>query len=205
MIGGAPAYGSAPGALDNTFGHGGIAETVSNMYATAILFPPHGDIVVVADNRISAGTDYFAVMRFLPNGALDTSFGTNGVTSFPFGPLIFNNTPTSGALQSDGKILVAASAAECVNGCPALTAFVRFNPNGTPDQTFGQDGTELITSLYGGSPDILAELTTGDLLTWSRNVIAQYSPSGASRPQVTGGTRLAISTKSPWRGSANAG
>jgi uncharacterized delta-60 repeat protein len=96
-------------------------------------------------------------------------------------------------VQSDGKIVVAGSVA-CGTACSPFTEFLRLNPNGTLDNTFGQDGSEVMR-VYGGSPDILAELTTGDLLTYSRNIVAQYSPSGALRPQVTGGARLTTSTK----------
>jgi uncharacterized delta-60 repeat protein len=261
VMGAAPVYGSAPGALDNSFGRGGIVQTTfSNIGAGVVLFQSNGDIVVVAANAnpTSVAVESIAVIRFLPNGAVDTSFGTQGITIFAFAnaPRDYSSTtsaalqsdgkivvlglwqhelesstedevgiarlntngtldttfgqnglvtlgsigsasgittPTALLLQSDGKILVAASVNGCAIGCSAQTAFVRLNPNGTLDSTFGQDGTDVI-SVYGGSPDILAELTTGDLLTYSRNVIAQYSPSGALRPQVTGGTRLATST-----------
>ena len=263
VIGVPPAYGSTAGALDKTFGNGGIAlTTLSNIGASVVLFPSNGDIVTVGGNANATpqGTAAIAVVRFLPNGALDTSFGTQGVTNIGFAdnprdstgavsgalqgdgkivvlglwqhevqfsyvdvigiarlnangtldntfgqggkvtlnpPADFVNgttTPTALLVQSDGKILVAASVIGCAIGCPALTEFVRFNPNGTLDSIFGQDGTEVI-SVYGGSPDILVELTTSDLLTYSRNVIAQYSPSGALRPNVTGGARLTTSTK----------
>lgn len=262
VIGAASAYGSAPGALDNTFGQGGIVKTsFTNISAGVFLFPPNGDIVAAAGNANYTPTSSgeISVLRFLANGAVDTTFGTQGITTFAFAQNVRDSsylvsaalqtdgkilvlgtwvhfatfsssvneigvarlnpngaldtsfgqnglvtlevpdptdtlsvTPIGFLLQSDGKILVTG-AEVCSVGCDPLTAFVRFNPNGTLDTTFGQDGTELF-HVYGGAPDFLAELTTGDLLTYSRNNIAQYSPSGALRPQVTGGPWVATST-----------
>jgi uncharacterized delta-60 repeat protein len=250
-IGVAPAYGSAPGALDTSFGRGGIAlSTLQNATPTSVLFQSNGDIIVVAmfPQRADGA---IGIARFLPNGAADSTFGTNGITYVAF---TTSNTPVAAAVQSDDKIVVAVRfdtgqngltdtgiARVNANGAPdtafgqggkvrlgltnatgavstgptavlvqsdgkivvaagaatggfGSTAFVRYNPNGTLDSTFGQDGIELIYA-YGGAPNNLAELTTGDLLTVSGNVvIAQYSPSGALRPQVTGGTRLVTST-----------
>jgi uncharacterized delta-60 repeat protein len=250
-----PANGSTAGALDTTFGNGGIVRTTfTNIGAGAVLFQSSGDIVTVgsvtgglgavrflpngqldssfgtqgvatinmadspttsvafvsaalqSDNKIlalahlqeqinSSYVDIIGVARFNANGTPDTTFGQGGTFTFtpPAGSEFTSVTPTAMLVQSDGKIVVAGSV-PCGTGCSPFTEFLRLNPNGTLDDTFGQDGSEVMR-VYGGSPDILAELTTGDLLTYSRNVVAQYSPSGALRPQVTGGTRLATSTK----------
>jgi uncharacterized delta-60 repeat protein len=253
VMGVAPAYGRVAGALDTTFGNGGIAlSTFQNPYPSSVLFQSNGDIIVVAmfPNTTSA-VEAVGVTRFLPNGAIDTKFGTSGITYVAFttyynwpinavvqsddkivlviridsgtngitntgiarvnanggldptfgqgGKVTFDATnsagsassgPTAVLVQSDGKIVVAAGVA---GPTTPLTAFLRYNPNGTLDPTFGQDGIQLI-NVYGDSPGILAELTTDDLFTVAGSVIAQYSPSGALRPQVTGGTRLITST-----------
>jgi uncharacterized delta-60 repeat protein len=253
VIGVAPVYGSAPGALDTTFGNGGIAVgTLQNATPSSVLFQSNGDIIVIAMSANSASAvEAIGITRFLPNGAVDTKFGTSGITYVAFttyynwpiaaavqsddkivlvsrvdngqsnitdtgiarlsanggldttfgqdGKVMLGLTdstgsvstgPTAVLVQSNGEILVAAAAA---TGGFGSTAFVRYSPNGTLDDTFGQEGIELI-NVYGGAPPILAELTTGDLLTVTGSVIAQYSPSGTLRPQVTGGTRLITST-----------
>ena len=75
VMGAAPVYGSAPGALDNSFGRGGIVQTTfSNIGAGIVLFQSNGDIVVAAANAnpTSLAVESIAVIRFLPNGAVDT-------------------------------------------------------------------------------------------------------------------------------------
>jgi uncharacterized delta-60 repeat protein len=251
----APAHGGAAGALDTSFGKSGILlTTFQDPYPSSVLFQSNGDIIVVSMFPGAAGAvEAIGIARVLPNGAVDTHFGTSGITYVAFatyynwpiaaavqsddkivlvsrvddgqsggltntgiarltanGSLdttfgqggkvmlaLTNSTggavstgPSAVLVQSDGKILVAAGAA---TGGFGATAFVRYNPNGTLDNTFGEDGIQLI-SVYGGSPPILAELTSGDLLTVAGSTIAQYSPSGALRPQVTGGMRLVTST-----------
>ena len=68
--------------------------------------------------------------RYNTNGTLDTSFGNGGLV------IITGNSsgPAFGiAVQSDGKIVTAAP------GNLDLDIF-RFNPNGSPDSTFGSSG-----------------------------------------------------------------
>lgn len=70
-------------------------------------------------------------------GDLDRSFGVAGktVTAFP-------DHATAGAVivQPDGKVVVAGTYAGCV--------LVRYNVNGTLDNTFGNGGTAVVTGPY---------------------------------------------------------
>jgi uncharacterized delta-60 repeat protein len=85
----------ASGRLDSTFGKRGFVEIkrVTGL-PTAVLTQPDGKILIAGYNG-GGGT----VLRLLPNGRLDPSFGKRGMVSLdPGAPSL--------ALQQDGKILV---------------------------------------------------------------------------------------------------
>jgi uncharacterized delta-60 repeat protein len=115
--------------LDPTFGHGGVVLTNLSGGAGDAALQANGDIVVAGG---------FGLARYLPNGTLDTSFGVRGLAQLPaafglgaFGPAL--------AVQPDGKYVWAGAAATTEDSNAAFEA-VRFNANGTVDQTFGTGG-----------------------------------------------------------------
>jgi uncharacterized delta-60 repeat protein len=139
------------GQLDNTFGVGGYATTDfgSNDQANAVLLQPDGKIVMTGQSN-----NGFAVARYLPNGALDTSFGTGGVAvSFPVNYWGAYGG-RAGALQADGKILVAGTTR--TNGSWGNSrdgmAVVRYLANGKLDTGFGANGLATI-NVSGWSSD----------------------------------------------------
>ena len=142
MLGAGPAN-AAAGALDPTFGQGGqvtVSLSNNNVIAEDALLQPDGKILVAAEiTEIVAdanATVTFGVLRLLPNGNLDPSFGTGGVTRIAFGG------PSALALQADGKIVVV--------GGPSGFGVARFNANGSLDTTFGAGGT--VTTNPAGFP-----------------------------------------------------
>ncbi|MEP6786909.1 MAG: CHRD domain-containing protein [Acidobacteriota bacterium] len=85
------------------------------------------------------------------NGMLDATFGTNGVLSTAVGP--GNDVAQAVAIQSDGKIVAAGFA---FNGSNNDFAIVRYNPNGTLDDTFdgnSGNGNGIILTPVGPSDD----------------------------------------------------
>ncbi|HEY3105262.1 MAG TPA: delta-60 repeat domain-containing protein [Gaiellaceae bacterium] len=91
---------------------------------------------IVAVGRAGGGGGRFAVLRYLPNGSLDTTFGggdgkisTNFTTGddFAFGVAI---------QPSDGKIIAVGRA----GGSGGVFAVARYTTDGTLDSTFGGDG-----------------------------------------------------------------
>ncbi len=74
------------------------------------------------------------------SGALDTAFGSSGIASVSVSGADYTNVLDM-AIQPDGKILVAGSV-EFSSGTQDI-ALVRFNANGTPDNSFGTDGVVL--------------------------------------------------------------
>jgi uncharacterized delta-60 repeat protein len=130
------------GDLDPTFGTGGKVSTrISDKsdIAAALALQPDGKIVVAGTTSGKSGTPAIGLVRYNPDGSVDTSFGTGGtvVTPFPNGQV----SVAAMALQPDGKIVLGCSA---IIGIPFVTAVlfaaVRYNENGTLDTSFGTGG-----------------------------------------------------------------
>ena len=96
------------GTLDNAFGiHGGVTtpfpgNTLARAFAVAL--QRNGDIVAVGQTaRTDTGPSDFALVRYNPDGSVDTTFGHSGFVSTPFGTSVaFANTVL---IQIDGKII----------------------------------------------------------------------------------------------------
>ncbi len=139
-------YVGARGELDPTFGSGGKVLTpvgTGNDYANALVLQPDGKLVAAGWGD-DGGTGVFALARYLPNGSLDTSFGSGGKVVTPVG------TGSSGAnalvLQPDGKLVAAGWSVSGDNDF----ALVRYNPDGSLDTTFGSGG-KVITPVGTGN------------------------------------------------------
>jgi uncharacterized delta-60 repeat protein len=126
-------------AFDQTFGTGGIAVGSSitgnnnGPNSNNILIQPDNKIIQVC--KIFDGASRFAVIRYNANGTLDSSFGTNGRAITAVG--VNDSYPSAGVLQPDGKIIVAGMANNANN---ADFALVRYNSNGSLDNSFGSGG-----------------------------------------------------------------
>jgi uncharacterized delta-60 repeat protein len=139
-----PSYGfavhryNAKGTLDASFGAGGVVVTPvgQNAGANSVAIQADGKIVI-AGGSYSAGQSYsdFTVVRLLPDGSLDTSFGGTGkvITSFGNGSYAYKVL-----LQPDGKIVGVGEA----NFAAFSSAFAlaRYNANGPLDSGFGVGG-----------------------------------------------------------------
>src|SRR5207247_10774489 len=83
--------------------------------------------------------------RLTPGGQLDQTFGRGGKVTTDFGAADYEQAL---AIQLDGKLVVAGWT---YNGSNDDFALARFNPDGTLDQTFGQEGT--VTTDFASSTD----------------------------------------------------
>lgn len=96
-----------------------------------------------ADNDFSKGF----LAKYTNAGALDNSFGTNGIVKFNDAATI-NNYYFALALQSDGKILVAGNNRD--NITLVNTYWIRrYNADGSPDNTFGTNGSAPVFNTLG--------------------------------------------------------
>ncbi|HLG03023.1 MAG TPA: T9SS type A sorting domain-containing protein [Bacteroidia bacterium] len=125
------------GSLDNTFGSGGIVTTAIGSFddeANVVVIQPDGKIVVSGFSDNGANLD-FAVVRYNTDGSLDISFGSAGKVTTPIGS--GQDAGRSVALQQDGKIILAG---QSFNGSDMDFALVRYNNDGSLDNTFGSGG-----------------------------------------------------------------
>lgn len=137
------------GTLDNTFGTGGKVTTSiygQDDQANCVLVQNDGKIVAVgyADSG-NFNTD-FALVRYNTNGTLDNTFGSGGKVTTSVGTGM--NIAYEAAIQNDGKIVVAGS---IYNGVLNTIALVRYNTNGSLDNTFGTGGK--VTTSIGALED----------------------------------------------------
>ena len=159
------------GSLDNTFGTNGIVITSvgdSSDYANSIAIQSDGKIIA-AGNSFNGSDDDFAVVRYNSNGALDNTFGTNGIVITSVGDS--SDYARSIAIQSDSKIIAAGYS---YNGSDFDLALVRYNSNGSLDNTFGTNGI-VITSV-GDSSDYARSIA---IQSDSKIIAAGYSYNGS--------------------------
>jgi uncharacterized delta-60 repeat protein len=106
------------GQLDSTFGIGGKVVTDilgTQNYIEGMAIQPDGKIVAAGAASPDIFTGDFALVRYNPDGSLDTSFGPggNGVVLTDFSS---RDGGTGGvALQADGRIVIAGSAGTSSN------------------------------------------------------------------------------------------
>ncbi len=139
------------GDLDHTFGIGGKVTTAFNSVHSEIfdmVEQPDGKVVAVGwvtnvnrhGNQEVTSKD-FAVVRYNPDGSLDTGFGDEGrvLTNFtvPGSHNGGDDEARAVALQSDGKIVVAGYAANPNLGQEFVVA--RYNVDGSLDTGFGPE------------------------------------------------------------------
>ncbi|MFO0357199.1 MAG: T9SS type A sorting domain-containing protein [Sphingobacteriaceae bacterium] len=154
------------GVLDNTFGTGGKVS-ISYDYVDEIkdiAIQPDGKIVAVGttDDQTTELTNIL-IARFLSNGTIDNSFGTNGWITTTVVPN-FNCNAFALELQSDGKIVVGAETNDTANTSPLSGKFLilRYNSNGTLDNSFASNGILSVTNT-----------STVDPLTFTSDLIIQ--------------------------------
>ena len=131
------------GSPDTTFdGDGKLTASISGFdrgYGLAL--QPDGKMLVVGTAQTSSSSPtFFGLMRLMPNGVFDTSFGNGGkviLSNFGVGLDV--------ALQSDGKIITAGLGSGSATASDFTVA--RFLPNGSPDVSFDGDGKATINIL----------------------------------------------------------
>ncbi|MFD8043601.1 calcium-binding protein [Streptomyces chartreusis] len=135
------------GALDSGFGTGGKVITDvrgSEDYANGVAVQADGKIVVVGRTSDPETLNpEFTVVRYNPDGTLDTGFGTGGAVVTEFG----TGGPSeafSVKVQADGGIVAVGSSG-------AAFALARYNSDGSLDTGFDADGRVTTTFAGGGA------------------------------------------------------
>ncbi len=143
---------SFAGFLDNTFGSLGLVTTdvitPHNSQISAALLQQDSKIVAVG--YVNNGAQFiFSLIRYNPNGSLDTSFGPNH-TGIVTTSMAAASQANAALLQPDGKIIALGESA--IAG-PLSFCLLRYNSNGSIDTTFngGEPTTTPATTIaYAG-------------------------------------------------------
>jgi uncharacterized delta-60 repeat protein len=139
------------GALDTTFGAGGVAVTgAAGFYqATSVLVQPN-DQILIGGSATGASDVELAVARFTAGGSLDTTFGGSG-TGIALADFGYDAQANAMALQPDGSIvavgLITVPVIDPTTGFETdVTSFAaaRFTPSGAWDSTFGTGGEVVV-------------------------------------------------------------
>jgi uncharacterized delta-60 repeat protein len=158
------------GSLDGSFGAGGEVTTrfaPNGEFASGLALQGDGKILVSG----SATDGSSSLVRYLPDGSLDATFGTGGQVQTP------SFVAAGLALQADGKAVVAG--ARSINGTTSNFALARFLLDGTLDPGFGTGGvvtTDLGTASASASTVIVQADGTGEKLLAAGTFFAPNSP-----------------------------
>lgn len=175
------------GSPDVNFGKNGKVIVFNNenpsgslyCYCKAIALQNDGKIVATGFILGSGGShdtladQHFFTMRFNAEGAIDSSFGSDGqvITSVDNG----SDFAYDLVIQTDGKILVTGSGSAAVG-----MAIVRYNTDGSLDSTF-ENGGKLTSNRFGAGQSIKLQ-TDGKILigggTTVTVVIARFDTVG---------------------------
>lgn len=147
------------GQLDSSFGQGGrVVTAFGNLnpggqvdgVPFAVVEQSDGKLVVMGalvGGSPNLGDQVIALVRYLPNGSVDQTFGNGGVTVAAFDNFI--SFGYSLALMPDGRLVVSGEQ-QSADGTFDRFGVARFNPNGQLDRTFGGTGT--VTTDFFASP-----------------------------------------------------
>lgn len=126
------------GFLDRTFGNNGLFLLEYSSLTS------ENELLLLADNKIMLvgtavvnGIENFYLARLTANGLIDATFGNGGMVTYENS--LFKFQLRDAAVQADGRIIVGGNAT-----APApdpLFQLARFLPDGTPDRSFGGEGT----------------------------------------------------------------
>ncbi len=119
--------------------------------ATDVVVQPDGSVLVSILNDAEVDP---RIIRLLPSGVLDPTFGVGGIWTVP--------TPSNTyiraiSLQADGKIVYAG-----INASAPAIVIGRLTPTGQPDITFASDGEYVLSTPANSAPlveDVFVEST----------------------------------------------
>lgn len=173
-------------ALDPTFGvNGQVSDAIraavpGGLHVQIAFVHEQGDGKLLVGGSVSRMDDslVLCVARYTPGGLLDTGFG-GGDGFSALVPVENAGAGVGGAVQSDGKILLAASRG-------AATAVARFNADGSVDTAYGGgDGLAISPEVNPVSGGRALEVTGDDKLVLIGNgdagqvLVARLNTSGA--------------------------
>jgi uncharacterized delta-60 repeat protein len=146
----------ANGALDQTWGTGGVVTTrltAGFNSITSLALQATGEIVAAGVCRSPANND-FCIARYSANGVLDTAFNSSGYTVFDVGQGADSSRQVS---IIGGQIVVVGT---CSFASVDAICAARINSDGSLDTTFNASGKKVFFAASG--PDSASGLTANN-------------------------------------------
>jgi uncharacterized delta-60 repeat protein len=185
--------------LDPTFGVGGLVTSTgfSTQLTGSLLYvlgvSPRAALAVQSDSKIVAAAELdgggFGVVRYLPDGSPDSTFGVSGRVNTFVGS---QAAATAVIVQPDGKVVAGGF---IVGAQDFSIALARYQPNGSLDPTFNGSGTVL---REGAMINAIAPQPDGKLV-WAgasfygiEPSIGRYLSTGAPDPSFGVGCALVL-------------
>lgn len=203
----------ANGALDPNFGDDGVVITdLDDRDEAYHVIRDEINRLVVAGYSSDVDTEFimlnYVLVRYLPDGSLDSSFGSNGIVT---GNIQDSSEIFGLTLDASGKIIIAGNTAQFTSADDFIIyGFVaRHNFDGTLDTTFGNGAGFSLISYQGSGATypvdvvvdnlgrILTTGTWGDTLDIVDYFVARYEgdPLPTAAPTIT--TTPVSSTETP--------
>ena len=164
-----------PEGIDTSFGSLGFAAFLDVEHVEALAVQPDGKIVAAGNTPYAiingSLTTNTVLARFNDDGSPDTGFGNGGTATFDHW---YDEVVESVVIQPDGKIVLAGWAF----GNQTFSFITRLNADGTPDATFGTNGTRQIMTA-----DSIREIVLqpdGRILAAGTGAIHRLTASGSS-------------------------
>ena len=178
------------GSLDSTFGaNGKVVGYIEDIELfTDMALAKDGKILVTGQTKNWGYIGDFNLLRFLPNGVRDNSFGQNGIVRTDLNDNRLNENKT----ETPQGLIVLPDSSIVVTGYnttrPATFTIVKYRTNGSLDNSFGSGGKVItpVDTLYAYAKDILADqagnlFVTGHVSRGGNNLdfnIAKYYSNG---------------------------
>jgi uncharacterized delta-60 repeat protein len=146
------------GSLDTSFdGDGKVTTFINNRsnVISSLAVQPDGKILGVGSSGLNLESDLLLV-RYNPNGSLDTSFDGDGKVITSLGPNADYGFST--VLQPDGKIIVGGES--FITPFNSAFAVVRYLPNGSLDLSF-ESFADNLSKTWGNGGKVFIDFTSG--------------------------------------------
>ncbi|MET8765372.1 hypothetical protein [Streptomyces sp. NPDC004658] len=187
---------AAPGGLDPSFGGNGKVvnlDVSTGLEGHGLAVQDDGKVVVLGGSYSGGFGADFVVVRYNPDGSLDSGFGNGGVVVTDFNG---DDAAHGLALQPDGKIVVVGTSQRPDSeGCCWFTV-ARYQPDGDLDTGFGDGGRTTTDFGADGSADASAVTVQPDgrIVAVGQSggdiVVARYDSEGDPDPTFSDDGRL---------------
>ena len=159
--------GSNPTVFDTSFnGVGYVEQSLGATQAAgqnSVLMQADGKIISIG---VTSDTTPRSILltRYLPNGTVDTNYGTNGITTQNFG---YNTYAYAAAIQADGKVVVVGTTSGIISSFfyNSVLFVARFTTAGALDTTFNTVGYAIaqVEINYNAATGVAIDPITGNI------------------------------------------